>query len=153
MLSAFSQKQIENPFLAHSAWQKANKFGKKVHQCKLEIWSFNRWCNWSGNFSSAGNFLLYQKSLVSIPSTFYTRVFLYKILGAKISNPKASLVVFGAKILYKKHAQKSLVKSTPALPSMLANKVHFCWCLKQISSWLACLGNKIVPVHLFYSLN
>ena len=38
--------------------------------------------------------------------------FLYKIFGAKISNPKASFVVLGAKILYKKHARKTLMKLT-----------------------------------------
>jgi hypothetical protein len=40
--------------------------------------------------------------------------FLYKIFGAKISNPKASFVVFGAKILFKKHVLKTLMKSTTA---------------------------------------
>ncbi len=32
--------------------------------------------------------------------------FLYEIFGAKISNPKASFVIFGAKILYEKRARK-----------------------------------------------
>jgi len=40
---------------------------------------------------------------VTISSTFYARVFFYKIFDAKISNPKASFVVFGwCQILYKK---------------------------------------------------
>jgi len=38
--------------------------------------------------------------------------FLYKIFGAKISNPKASFVAFGAKILYEKSAHKMLMKLT-----------------------------------------
>jgi len=32
--------------------------------------------------------------------------FLYEIFGAKISNPTASFVIFGAKILYEKRARK-----------------------------------------------
>jgi len=40
--------------------------------------------------------------LESISSTFYARVFLYKIFGAKISNPKHRFVNFGTKILFKK---------------------------------------------------
>jgi len=43
MQAAFSQEQNKNPFLAHSVWQTAIKFGKKVHKFKLEIWSFNCW--------------------------------------------------------------------------------------------------------------
>jgi len=39
--------------------------------------------------------------------------FAYEIFVAKISNPKASFVVFGAKILYKKCACKMLMKLTP----------------------------------------
>jgi len=38
---------------------------------------------------------------------------LYKIFGAKISNPKASFVVFGAKILYEKCARNLMMKLTP----------------------------------------
>ncbi len=38
--------------------------------------------------------------------------FSYKIFGAKISNLKASFVVFGAKILYKKHTRKMSMKLT-----------------------------------------
>jgi hypothetical protein len=37
---------------------------------------------------------------------FYTPIFLYEIFDAKISNPKASFVIFGAKISYKKRARK-----------------------------------------------
>jgi len=40
---------------------------------------------------------------------------LHKIFGAKISNPKARFVIFGAKILYKKHARKTLMKLTQGL--------------------------------------
>jgi len=39
-------------------------------------------------------------------------LFLDKIFGAKISNPKASFVVFGAKILYEKCTHKMLMKLT-----------------------------------------
>jgi len=39
--------------------------------------------------------------------------FSYKILSAKISNPKASFVVFGTKILYKKPVRNLLMKLTP----------------------------------------
>jgi len=49
---------------------------------------------------------------VSISSTFYARVFCTIFFGAKISNPKASFVVFGTKILYKKCACKTLMKLT-----------------------------------------
>jgi hypothetical protein len=42
-------------------------------------------------------------------------IFLYKIFGTKISNPKASFVVFGAKILYEKYARKTLMKLTAEL--------------------------------------
>jgi hypothetical protein len=38
--------------------------------------------------------------------------FLYKIFGAKISNPKASFVVFGAKTLCKKRVPRTLMKLT-----------------------------------------
>jgi len=38
--------------------------------------------------------------------------FLYKIFDAKISNPKASFVAFGAKILFKKCARITLMKLT-----------------------------------------
>jgi len=50
---------------------------------------------------------------VLILSTFFRARFSYKIFGAKIPNPKASFVVLGAKILYKKCARKTLMKSTP----------------------------------------
>jgi len=46
----------------------------------------------------------------------FTHAFLYKIFGAKISNPKHSFVVFVAKILYKKRARKMLMKLTPGRP-------------------------------------
>jgi len=45
--------------------------------------------------------------------------FSYKIFGPKISNPKASFVVFGTKILYKKRALKTLMKLTPVVPNLL----------------------------------
>jgi len=38
--------------------------------------------------------------------------FLYKIFGAKNSNPKHSFVIFGTKILYEKRASKTLMKLT-----------------------------------------
>jgi len=37
----------------------------------------------------------------------FLRAFLYEIFGAKISNEKASFVVFGAKILYERRARKT----------------------------------------------
>jgi hypothetical protein len=52
--------------------------------------------------------MLTSGSQVSISST----VFLYEIFGAKISKPKASFIVYGAKILYKKRAKKTLTKLT-----------------------------------------
>jgi len=45
----------------------------------------------------------------------FTHAFFVQNFGAKISNPKASFVIFGAKILYKKCARNLLMKSTPAL--------------------------------------
>ncbi len=39
--------------------------------------------------------------------------FLYKILAPKISNPKHTFVIFGAKILYKKCACRMFKKLTP----------------------------------------
>jgi len=39
--------------------------------------------------------------------------FSYQIFGAKISNPKASFVIFGSKILHKKCVRKMLMKLTP----------------------------------------
>jgi len=38
--------------------------------------------------------------------------FSYQIFGSKSSNPKASFIVFGGKILYKKCARKKLMKLT-----------------------------------------
>ncbi len=39
--------------------------------------------------------------------------FLYKIFGAKTSDPKHSFVIFGAKIVYEKRVRKTLMKLTP----------------------------------------
>jgi len=49
--------------------------------------------------------------------------FSYKIFNAKISYPKASFVVFGAKILYKNRAHKMLMKLTPCYK--LERKLEF----------------------------
>jgi len=49
---------------------------------------------------------------VSISSTFYARFLCPIFWRQKISNPKHSFVIFGAKILYKKCASKMLMKLT-----------------------------------------
>jgi len=64
-----------------------------------------------------GLFLTYKSSKVAqISSQFhqhFARAFLPIFWHQKISNPKHSFVIFGAKILYKKHEHKMLMKSTP----------------------------------------
>jgi len=49
---------------------------------------------------------------VNVINVLRTR-FWYEIFGAKISNPKASFVVFGAKSSYEKCAHKMLMKFSP----------------------------------------
>ncbi len=44
--------------------------------------------------------------VVNFINVFWAR-FLYKIFGAKMSNPKASFVVFGAKILHERRAKNA----------------------------------------------
>jgi len=46
--------------------------------------------------------------------------FSYKIFGAKISNPKACFVIFGAKILYEKCARNTLMKL-----ALLSNEAEY----------------------------
>jgi len=52
--------------------------------------------------------------LWSISSTYYACVFCTKFWLQKVWKPKQSFVIFGAKIFYKKHAHKMMMKSTPA---------------------------------------
>ncbi len=47
--------------------------------------------------------------------------FLYKIFGAKISNPKHSFVIFGKKISYEKRYCKMLMKLNLGIKSFFAN--------------------------------
>jgi len=51
----------------------------------------------------------------SISSAFYARNSCTKFWRQKISNPKHSFVIFGAKILYKKCMRKTLMKLTQGL--------------------------------------
>ena len=51
--------------------------------------------------------------LPSISSTFYASIFCVKFWHQKISNPKHSFAIFGAKISYKKHVRKTLMILTP----------------------------------------
>jgi len=51
------------------------------------------------------------RQVVNFINIFCTH-FLYEIFAAKIPNPKASFVVFGAKNSYKKCAQKMMMKLT-----------------------------------------
>ncbi len=51
--------------------------------------------------------------------------FSYKIFGAKISNPKASFVVFGTKISYKKCARMMLMKLTVGCNKLVSLTDHF----------------------------
>jgi len=48
----------------------------------------------------------------------FMRAFLPIFWSQKISNPKHSFVIFGAKILYKKCVRKTLMKSTPGSVSL-----------------------------------
>jgi hypothetical protein len=54
-------------------------------------------------------------ALLLISSTFYARVFRAKFWRQKVSKPKQSFVIFGAKISYKKQTSKMLMKLTPGL--------------------------------------
>ncbi len=54
---AFFGAQVGQGQIANSIWQ-------KIHQFKLEIWSINRWWNWTANFSCASEFFLGEKSLL-----------------------------------------------------------------------------------------
>jgi len=51
--------------------------------------------------------------LPSISSTFYMRIFGTKFWRQKVSKPKQSFVIFGAKMSYKIHTCKTLMKLTP----------------------------------------
>jgi len=51
---------------------------------------------------------------VSISSTFYVRIFCAKFWRYKVSKPKQSFVIFGAKISYKNLVHKTLMKLTQA---------------------------------------
>jgi len=90
---------------------------------------------------------------VTISSTFYARVFFYKIFDAKISNPKASFVVFGWwQILYKKFEQKMLMKLTTGdnfINITFAIFVRKCfWCFALINLALYFFGAQILAQKL-----
>jgi len=84
--------------------------------------------------------------LPSISSMLYVHVFRRKFWRQKISNPKHSFVIFGAKILYKKCVHKMVMKLTPSVNIIklflehvlaafaLSMLLLYCCCCYQIQS-------------------
>jgi len=58
-------------------------------------------------------------NFINILRTHFELIFWHQ----KISNPKQSFIIFGAKILYKKRVHKTLMKLTPIWPYFDRNKI------------------------------
>jgi len=111
-----------------------------VHGCifwgmiskRIIYWLVQKWVGGSffndlsrlQNWLCPSKFVKHSVTPISISSTFYAHFFRRYFGAKKISNPKHSFVIFGAKILYEKLKRKTLMKLTKVNNPSIISSIH-----------------------------
>ena len=102
-------------------WQTRQNFVSET-EFTLDSFIFNDRLHVFGSFSHFTKFLVEYEcrieitiipTLVSVSSTFYAHIFLYKILAPKITKPNVTREKLPKRLTYKKGVCKMLMKLTP----------------------------------------